>query len=302
MKVLQAQALGMCFGVRDALAAIRHIEQPAQVTVFGQLVHNPAVSHELARRGFAQLDEPDRDAAAPATPRVLITAHGISDRQRAALARDHDLIDTTCPLVKKAHLAAVALARAGFFVVIIGQRHHVEVRGLTGDLPENQFDIVETQMGVRRYPAPRIGVMAQTTAVEADARQIVAGIRQLNPQAEVRFVNTICQPTRDRQAAMERLLTQIDVLVVVGGHHSNNTRQLVARARDAGIRALHVEAPDELAPEMFNPDQTVGLTAGTSTLPETIAAVYHRLTEFFPDPCPAPVVSIAGQHLWHNEL
>jgi 4-hydroxy-3-methylbut-2-enyl diphosphate reductase len=232
-----------------------------------------------------------------ATPRVLITAHGISNRERALLAAGgREIIDTTCPLVRKAHRAALALAAAGFFVIVIGKKGHVEVRGLTGDLPVGGFEVVETQMGVRCYGAARLGVLAQTTAVECEARQIVGRVRELNPDAEVRFVNTICQPTRDRQAALERLLEVVDVLVVVGGRYSNNTRELVARARQAGVRAVHVEDAGELVEGMFGAEEVVGLTAGTSTLAEAVAAVRERLGGFHHDPFGVRGVEATGAH------
>jgi 4-hydroxy-3-methylbut-2-enyl diphosphate reductase len=136
--------------------------------------------------------------------------------------------------------------------------------------------------------------MAQTTMVESEARQIVARVWEMNPEAEVRFVNTICQPTRDRQAALERLLEEVDVLVVVGGRYSNNTRELVARAREAGVRTVHVEDGGELEEGMFGAEEVVGLTAGTSTLAEAIAGVKDRLRQFHADPSAAPVVSTAG--------
>jgi 4-hydroxy-3-methylbut-2-enyl diphosphate reductase len=291
MQIIQADAMGICFGVRDALQTMRAIQTPAQVTVFGQLVHNPAVMREMARRGFRQVEEAERRPAdSVTTPQVLITAHGVSDHERTLLAgtgaQTRQIIDTTGPLVRKAHRAALALAQAGFFVLVIGKKGHVEVRGLTGDLPPGRFDVVETQMGVRFYNEPRIGIMAQTTAVEQDARAIVAQVRALNPAAEVRFVNTICQPTRDRQAALERLLEQVTVLVVVGGRDSNNTKQLVTRARETGIRTLHIESPADLRPDMFAPDDRVGLTAGTSTLPETIDAIKIQLQQIHPEPRP----------------
>lgn len=281
MEVISAEAMGLCFGVRDALAVARAVETPAQVTVFGQLVHNPVVTRELVARGFQQVEELGRTLMPLQTSDVLITAHGISDRERGELeAMGKHLIDSTCPLVRKAHAAALRLAAAGYFVVVIGKRQHVEIRGLTGDLLLQHFAIVESMADVRRYEAQRIGIVAQTTSVERDVQMIVARVRALNAQAEVRFINTICQPTRDRQAALESLLGRVDVLVVVGGRHSNNTRQLVARAAEAGVRAIHVEDATELSEAMFTPGETVGLTAGTSTLPQTIEAVQEKLAQF----------------------
>jgi 4-hydroxy-3-methylbut-2-enyl diphosphate reductase len=110
----------------------------------------------------------------------------------------------------------------------------------------------------------------------------VARVKEQNPAARVRFVNTVCRPTRDRQTALDDLLTQVDVLVAVGGRQSNNTRQLADRARRAGVRALHVESAADLDASQFAPTDVVGLTAGTSTLPETIAAVQAKLESFHP--------------------
>ncbi len=194
---------------------------------------------------------------------------------------DRELIDTTCPLVRKAHAAAVGLAREGFFVVIAGKPSHVEVRGLTGDLAEGGFVVVQSALEVGRYRAEKIGVMAQTTTLERDFCAVVDRVRAENPQAQVKVVNTVCQPTRDRQKALDDLLERVDVLVVVGGKESNNTRQLVSRAREAGVRAIHVEDAGELCQEMFERWECVGLTAGTSTLPETIDQVRARLASLF---------------------
>jgi 4-hydroxy-3-methylbut-2-enyl diphosphate reductase len=264
----------MCFGVRDALAAAGRVPQPQHVTIMGELVHNPAVTQHLTQLGFAH--HPPR-ASIPATQTVMITAHGVSNAARAALQRaGKSIVDTTCPLVKKAHDAALRLAANGFFVVVIGKPDHVEVIGLTGDLAA--CAVVATAADVRQYAAKRIGVICQTTTAAPEAAALCAQIVRQNPQAQVRFVDTICQPTKDRQLAMERLLDVVEAVVVVGGRHSNNTRKLVERSLERGVPAWHVEQPEELCAAWFAGCQCVGLTAGTSTLPETVKAVEARLT------------------------
>jgi len=299
MRIIEADAMGMCFGVRDALEAARGVERPVEMTVFGELVHNPEVTGELHRRGFALLREEERTVKNVHTPRVMITAHGVSERERARLvASGKELLDTTCPLVNKAHKAARALARAGFFVVVAGRRGHVEIAGITGDLDAGGFVVVERPGEVVFYGARRIAVMAQTTSVEPEVRAIVEMVRVMNPASEVRFVNTICRPTRERQAALERLIEKVTVLVVVGGRHSNNTRQLAARGREAGRRVIHLEAAAELRPGMFSGSDTVGMTAGTSTPEETIQAVRDRLASLAADvmvssPVRGPVMRVA---------
>lgn len=281
MQIMQAKVSGMCFGVRDALRMAQGVAQPWQVSILGELVHNPLVNAALARQGFDVRGEqvtPLMIRGVPATLRdtVLITAHGVSDRRRAALrASGKELIDTTCPLVRRAHRAAVKLAEAGYHVVVIGQRGHVEVAGLTGDLPS--FTVVENVREARPLGALRLGVIAQTTSFERDVEAILAALRAANPQAEMRFVDTVCQPTRQRQRALEELLGQVEVMVVVGGRHSNNTRKLVEHCLSRGVRALHVEGPGELQPALLAGAEHIGVTAGTSTLPETLAAVRAEL-------------------------
>jgi 4-hydroxy-3-methylbut-2-enyl diphosphate reductase len=214
--------------------------------------------------------------ALPETRDVLITAHGISQRERERLeSAGKRLIDTTCPLVRHAHEAALRLAGEGFHVLVIGRPGHVEVQGLIEDLPSH--DIVQSVDDVKTWPHARMGIVCQTTTPPKLAEQISAAIRTQNPHAEIRYRNTICQPTRDRQQAVERLCQDVEAVVVVGGANSNNTRQLVALCRAQGKPAFHVQTADDLKPAWFEGVHTVGLTAGTSTLDETIDAVHERL-------------------------
>jgi 4-hydroxy-3-methylbut-2-enyl diphosphate reductase len=268
--------MGLCFGVRDALKATRAIERPERVTIHGELVHNERVLHDLARRGFRVLPEGDREAM-PTTPEVLITAHGVSDRERARLrAGGKRLLDTTCPLVVRVHEAARRLERdEGRYVLVIGRRGHVEVRGIVGDL--RGFEVLERVEDVRPFPHPRLGIVCQTTTTMREADAIVRRVRQCNPDADIRFVDTVCQPTRDRQRALDELLDEVEAVVVVGGRRSNNTRRLVARCLERGTPALHVQSPSDLDSDWFSGFRTVGLTAGTSTPDEIIEAVHRAM-------------------------
>ncbi len=268
--------MGMCFGVRDALDVMDSVEDPRAVTVHGELVHNPEVLRMLDRRGFHQSSEASRGV--PDTEAVLITAHGVSDRERARLrGAGKRLIDTTCPLVQKAHDAARQLQAEGRRVVVLGRAEHVEVRGIVEDLAD--AIVVGSEGDVRAWPDARLGVVCQTTTAAERVDRLVAAIRRGNPRADVRLVDTVCNPTKARGAALEALLPAVDALVVVGGRDSNNTRQLVARAEARGVPALHVENAAQLDEGWLEGRATVGLTAGTSTLPATIDAVHARLLE-----------------------
>lgn len=275
MQIILADVLGMCFGVRDALAVINDIDRPDDVTIHGELVHNEKVLDQLHERGFHMVDE-QRRTNLPITDTVLITAHGVSQKERRRLEdAGKRLIDTTCPLVTRAHEAAQKLQRDGYHVLVIGKPGHVEVQGVIEDLAS--YDIVPAAEDVRTYPHKKLGIMCQTTTPVEVAHRIRRAVEAKNPKAEVRFVDTICHPTKDHQKALERLLDQVQAVVVVGGRNSNNTKQLVRRCEERGVPAFHVQDADDLRPEWFDGIERVGLTAGTSTLAETIRRVHDGL-------------------------
>ncbi|MCI0683732.1 MAG: 4-hydroxy-3-methylbut-2-enyl diphosphate reductase [Gemmataceae bacterium] len=275
MQVILADVLGMCFGVRDALAVIDDIDRPDAVTIHGELVHNEKVIEQLHGRGFHMVEE-DRRTSLPVTDTVLITAHGVSRKERRRLEQaGKRLIDTTCPLVTRAHDAAQKLQSEGCHVLVIGKPGHVEVEGIIGDLDD--FTIVPSVDAVREYPHRKLGIMCQTTTPADQAERIRRAVEQKNPHADVRFIDTVCHPTKDHQKALEKLLDQVQAVVVVGGRNSNNTKQLVRRCADRGVPAFHVQDAADLRPEWFDGIDVVGLTAGTSTLEATIRGVHQSL-------------------------
>jgi 4-hydroxy-3-methylbut-2-enyl diphosphate reductase len=277
MNVLVADVLGICFGVRDALHLMDTVAKPENVTIHGELVHNEAILSELRTRGFQMTPETDRGTL-PRTPLVLITAHGISEAERHRLQNaGKQLVDTTCPLVRRAHDTARKLQQEGYHVLVIGRHGHVEVRGLVEDL--HSFDVVQSPDEVRLYPHARLGIMCQTTSTAENVRQIRAAVAALNPHADIRFVDTVCLPTKEHQMALERLLEQVEAMVVVGGRNSNNTRELVARCRQRGVPALHVQGAADLDPTWFSGYKTIGLTAGTSTPDALIEDVRQSLLQ-----------------------
>jgi 4-hydroxy-3-methylbut-2-enyl diphosphate reductase len=276
MRVIRADVMGLCFGVRDALEAIEEIAEPEAVTIHGELVHNEVVQARFAARGFATQGEAERRTTVPGTPAVLVTAHGISDRERRRLeSAGKRLVDTTCPLVTRVHQAARTLQAHGYLVLVIGRRGHVEVEGIVEDLDD--YDVIESVDEVIAYPSRRLGIVCQTTATQRHVEPIRAAIAARNPEAEVRFIDTVCLPTKEHQRALERLLDRVEAVVVVGGHNSNNTRELVACCRERGKPALHVQSAADLDAGWFKDFATVGLTAGTSTLPATIDEVHRAL-------------------------
>lgn len=259
MKILRAQHMGMCFGVRDAIALAKSTSAP--LTILGDLVHNETVLADLRARGIEIKQQPGEVA----TRDVMITAHGTSERALQEIRRQGlNVLEATCPLVRFAHEAVLELAAAGYHPVIIGKRNHVEVRGLTGDL--ESFDVILDEADVAKLPEYlRFGIAAQTTQPIEKVRRMVALIKEQFPKSEVRFVDTVCRPTKQRQHAAVELAQQCDVVVVIGGAHSNNTHELAATCRRHCPRVHHVQDAEGLRAEWFEGANTVGITAGTST-------------------------------------
>jgi 4-hydroxy-3-methylbut-2-enyl diphosphate reductase len=269
--------MGMCFGVKDALSTIMMMDSPEKATIYGQLVHNPEILERMEALGFSMLEESNRTPVV-STPGVVITAHGLSDKERGTLkAAGKTLVDTTCPLVNRVHQVAKVLQKQGYFVVVVGRKDHVEVKGIVDDL--ERYAVVDRPEDVAVYQEDRIAVVCQTTTPPALRDVLFETIALKNAGRVIRFIDTICGPTKERQQAVEDLLPTVQALVVVGGKNSNNTRQLRALGEKVGVPCFQIERASELRPEWFDGLDIVGLTAGTSTLDQTIDEVYKELMQ-----------------------
>lgn len=275
MQVRLAEHHGMCFGVRDAIDLAVQLTGQGPVTILGDLVHNSDVVAELEEAGARRA----RRSEEIATQAVLLTAHGTSDRVKLRLREaGREVHDATCPLVTRAHLALRKLVNEGYFPIVVGQPEHVEVRGLVGDLDDCAIVLDETDVAQLRErfgdgTGARLGIVSQTTQPIERVRQLVQDVKNSLPLAEVRFIDTVCQPTKDRQESLRELARETDVVVVVGGTESNNSRKLTELARRLGRPAYQVGGAAELRPEWFRNARVVGLTAGTSTPDDVIDAV-----------------------------
>lgn len=272
MKVIRAEHLGMCFGVKDAIALAVETAERKPLTILGDLVHNETVLAELRARGI----QFEQKSAKVGTQTVMVTAHGASERAMNE-TRQHGLnvLAATCPLVHVAHRSLKKLVGEGFHPVVIGKRDHVEVRGMTEDLKD--FDVVfdENDM-VNLRQRPRFGVIAQTTQPIEKVRRLVQLIRERFRNSEVRFIDTVCQPTKQRQNAAVELAQKSDVVIVIGGAQSNNTHELVKTCSQFCSRVHHVQTAGDLQSEWFADAETVGITAGTST-PDLVIDAVERL-------------------------
>jgi 4-hydroxy-3-methylbut-2-enyl diphosphate reductase len=303
VQILRASEMGFCMGVRRAVQMMEAAATPASpVHSVGEIVHNPHVVSALERVGVRQLRGPDEiegdigrvTAANAGNGRVAITAHGVGESVLHDLKlHGLDIIDTTCPIVTRAQRYAQKFVRDGYHVLIFGDRGHKEVRGIIGwtyneagsqativessDLPSLRH-VVETFPG--GFPN-KIGVMAQTTHKMEDFARFVSNLMLLQRDHNFEFhvVNTLCHATTGQQEAAAALARQVDVIVVVGGRKSANTRHLTEVCREQGAKAFQVEDASELQHEWFAGAERIGLTAGASTPDDSIDDVEARLRE-----------------------
>lgn len=279
MQVRLAEHLGMCFGVRDAIDLALDLTSQGPLTILGDLVHNPDVVAQIDAAGAVRVQRQEDIG----TPAVLLTAHGVADRVRLQLQeRGLAVHDATCPLVTRAHRALARLVAEGRHPVVIGQPQHVEVRGLVGDLDDytivqNEKDLDRLAERIEQQPGLRLGVVSQTTQPSERVQELIAAMYRRFPSTDIHFIDTVCQPTKDRQQSLRDLAAETNVVIVVGGPESNNSRKLVELARKLGRPAYLVAGAAELRPEWFANCSLVGLTAGTSTPDSVIGEVREWL-------------------------
>lgn len=308
-ELLFADEMGYCFGVRRAIEIIEAAAETGQrVASLGDIIHNPQAVERLERRGVRVLTELD-DAVgrkrAGALDTLAITAHGAAPHVAGgARAAGLQVVDTTCPLVTLVHEQAAKLRDAGYFIIVYGDKNHPEVRGIMGHSGQNavavkSFEELPWQVPRDDFSAPRtakppkkVAILSQTTM---DIRAFTAFVNRVNEIAlpvggEVFVHNTICKPTSDRQLAVRDLARHADLMIVIGGKKSANTRHLAEISGELGVRNYHIQRPEDLDPAWFTDDvKTVGVTAGASTPDDVIESVAARLREIAEEPAAVAV-------------
>jgi 4-hydroxy-3-methylbut-2-enyl diphosphate reductase len=259
--IKRAKTQGFCFGVaitvKKAEEAIER--EGSEVTTLGHVVHNPQMVATLEAKGLRNahsVDEIERGT-------MFVRAHGLPvETFEKARAKGLTIIDATCPMVTKIHVQAQKLRDEGYKIVVVGDPAHPEVKGTLSHVPGAWC--ITSADDIDALPrASRVGVVVQSTWNGKGFADIV---RRLSEKYyEVRAVNTICTDTKNRQSEVDDLSREVDVMVVVGGKTSANTRHLAELAAMNGARAYHIEGPDELAPEWFAGVGVAGLMSGAST-------------------------------------
>ncbi|SMC57238.1 bifunctional 4-hydroxy-3-methylbut-2-enyl diphosphate reductase/30S ribosomal protein S1 [Sporomusa malonica] len=275
MKIVMAEHRGFCYGVKRAVdMALASTNANCPVHTLGPIIHNPQMVSHLKAQGIDTANKLDEIPAG----RVIIRSHGVGPEvYHQAETQQLEVVDATCPHVKKAQQAAHALLTVGYQVVIVGEQHHPEVQSIIA-WTNHKAQVVETPAEAEALPYyPRIGVVAQTTFAAKEFEAIVTVVK--TKCEELKIERTICTATDLRQQAAIDLAKKVDIIIIVGGKSSANTARLASVCREAGSLAYHIESANELKPEWFTGVQVAGITAGASTPDWVIEEVYKKMEE-----------------------
>lgn len=273
MEILLAKDMGFCWGVRRAIDIMEHAaDQYGEIISVGPIVHNPQVVQQLEEKGV-RLGQPE-DASRP----VAITAHGVGPQVLEEVqATGAEVIDGTCPIVTRSQRWARRMAEQGFSVLVFGDPDHREVRGVIAWAGDKAIPVRDGDPLPDPFPN-RVALISQTTQTPERFARFVAQVmtEHINDITEMRLINTLCHVTSNQQSAARELAQECDMMLVVGGRASANTRHLLEVVQQEGVRAYHIETADEIEPEWLRDVERLGVTAGASTPDSAVEAVVER--------------------------
>lgn len=272
MKVILAEYLGFCYGVKRAIGLARdNARADGKAATLGPIIHNPQMVSRLEREGVGTVESP---AEMSKGDTIIIRSHGVGpDIYKEAEGLGLEIVDATCPHVKQAQMAAHRLMSEGYQVVIIGEKHHPEVKSIF-EWSGSKALVVESEEEVEGLrPCPHLGIVSQTTFSGEKFNRIVGKL--LNKSNDVHILRTICTATDQRQTAAIKLAGEVDMMLVIGGKNSANTTRLAQLCAEK-CSTYHIETASELRSEWFDGIENIGITAGASTPDWVIKEVYEK--------------------------
>jgi len=282
IEILESPYTGYCFGVKRAMSLLEeglNRNRGKSVYAAGDIIHNPQAIEQLRFRGVESVDSLN-DVKEGET--FVIRAHGVHpDIISRARDKNIEIIDTTCPFVKRSQEYVKKLSRENREIIIIGDRDHPEVKGLSGHAGRKPL-IIGSLDETRALPKlKKAGVVTQTTFSAKESERIVSEFK--SRIEDLKVFNTICKATVKRRKATMNIAEQVDLMLVVGGKGSSNTRRLHYMCLDNNILSKHIETADEIEESWFSDIRRVGLTTGTSTPDWVLTEVKDRLREISED-------------------
>ena len=279
MKVIVAKTAGFCFGVKRAVEKV--YEQIRQgggpIYTLGPIIHNEEVVRDLEEKGVRVIHS-EEELAGLTEGTVIIRSHGVGPQVYEQLRRQGlETVDATCPFVKKIHRIAAEQNRQGRRLIIIGDRNHPEVQGIRGwgDARTLVIGTREEAEALEPDPGQKVCVVSQTTFNYNKFKELVEKISEKG--YDILVLNTICNATQERQVEAERIASQVDAMIVIGGKNSSNTRKLYEICRKECKNTYYIQTVGDLDPESVNSVRCVGITAGASTPKKIIEEVHTNV-------------------------
>lgn len=273
---------GFCYGVKRAKKILeKAADEHHSVDCLGSLVHNERVMHQLNSRNINTVNDIDEISS----PAVAISAHGVSPEVEADLkSTGCNIIDATCPSVKKVQKAAKKLAEEGYWVLVYGDPNHQEVKGILGWAGPGSQATTDLEALSGLHLPKRIAILSQTTQVPENYLAFIKGLIDLFllPDAEIHILDTICKDVRKRQILSHDLAGKVDLMLVVGGKNSANTRRL-QEICSATTESHQISGVREIEPLWLKGKHKIGITSGTSTSEDDIQEVIQYLKEQLTD-------------------
>ncbi len=275
MKILVAKDAGYCFGVRDAVnLAYDTAKDHGEVYMLGTIVHNEKVVEDLSKAGTKVVDKLDE---VPKDKPILFRAHGTAPRVwDKAKNKNLNIIDATCPLVIEIHDEIKKLEAEGRRTIIIGDHGHDEVVGIAAQV-ENPIILANVEEAKALRKMKKAGVVSQSTQMIENVQEIINVL--VEKVFDLRFVNTICFPTRRNHEQIKELATKCEVMIVIGSFTSANSKRLTQLALERNKRSYQLTNADDLEKSWFENCETVGISAGASTPDDIIRDVVEKIKE-----------------------
>jgi len=260
-KIIRSDVMGFCMGVKAVMRKVDeqiNLKENSSLYTYGPLIHNPQVIEKLRLQGVGSIESPSEASGGI----LIIRAHGIHPEERKKFVeKGYEVVEGTCPRVLNSQKIVSEHSRDGWFIVIVGDKGHGEVKAIVGCAKEYVVILKESKAGELVLPEKTL-VIAQTTLSKAEYDSICNILLKRNPS--VKIIKSICPATRQRQESLKKLTKEVDAVIVVGGKNSANTKRLHLSALKAGIPSWHVEDVDDLPVEIYD-FETIGITAGAST-------------------------------------
>ena len=279
MKVLVAEKCGFCPGVRNAITlAKKTLEKQKIVYSLGPIIHNEDVVKQLAESGLHTVPEIENIPGGT----VLIRSHGATSAELDEIRKKGlNIVDATCVLVKRVQKIARQLHEEGYHIVIIGDKNHPEVKAVVGSAPD--VDVIGTEEDLDKISNnKKLGIICQTTQSPDFFAQMLAAVARRG-FSEMKVINTLCRETMERQQAAVKLCRQVDVMFVLGGLHSANTRKLAELCKKHNPQTFHLQNLQELDTKVLSEKPPAGVTAGASTPDAVIDAFVQNLKAYQSD-------------------